>query len=107
MFKKIKEYFNQKDKLQHWLLASYITNVCIILLLFFLPLWANTLWANILLSTVFTTIICGVKEYIDSKPTNTHVANINDFYAGLIGIVIIDLQWLIFFVLYKFLPIFV
>ena len=102
MFKKIKEYFNQKDKLQHWLLASYITNVCIILLLFFLPLWAN-----ILLSTAFAAIICGVKEYIDSKPTNSHVANINDFYAGVIGVLIIDLQWLIFFVLYKFLPIFV
>lgn len=102
MFKRIKEYFNQKDKLQHWLLASYITNVCIILLLFLIPLWLN-----ILLSTVLSIIICAVKEYIDSKSNNNHVANINDFYAGLIGVVIIDLQWLIFFVLYKFLPIFV
>lgn len=102
MFKKIKEYFNEKDKLQHCLIASYMNNVCILLLLFLLPLWAN-----ILLSTVFSAIICGIKEYIDSKPTNSHVANINDFYAGIIGTIIIDLQWLIFFVLYKFLPIFV
>lgn len=102
MFKKIKQYFTEKDKLQHWLLASYINNICIIVLLFFLPLWVN-----ILISTTFTTTICGIKELIDANPNNEHVANPNDFYAGLIGIVVIDIQWLIFFALYKFLPIFV
>ena len=102
MFKKIKQYLTEKDKLQHILLASYINNVCIIILLFFLPLWGN-----ILISTAFTAILCAVKEFIDSNSNNEHVANINDFYAGLIGIFIIDIQWLIFFVLYKFLPIFV
>ena len=102
MFKKIKQYLTVKDKLQHILLASYINNICIIILLFFLPLWGN-----ILISTAFTAILCIIKEFIDFNPNNEHVASINDFYAGLVGIFAIDIQWLIFFVLYKFLPIFV
>lgn len=102
MFKKIKEYWIQKDKLQHCLLAALINNMLIIVFLFIF-----NILGSIGLSTLITIIICAIKEFIDYCNKVKGVANINDFYAGIIGIIIVDLQWLIFFVLYKFLPIFV
>jgi len=102
MFKKIKEYWIQKDKLQHCLLAALINNMLIIVFLF-----AFNILVSIGLSTLITIILCALKELIDYCNKTKGVANIHDVNAGIIGVLLIDIQWLIFFALYKFFPIFV
>ena len=102
MFKTIKQYWNQKDKLQHCLLSALINNMLIIVFLF-----AFNVLVSIGLSTLITTIICVIKEVVDYFNKSKGVANINDVYAGVIGVLLIDIEWLIFFALYKIFPIFV
>ena len=102
MFKTIKQYWNQKDKLQHCLLAALINNMLIIIFMFIF-----NILGSIGLSTLITIIICAVKELIDYYNKTKGVANMHDVNAGIIGVLLIDIQWLIFFALYKIFPIFV
>ena len=102
MCKAIKQLFNQSDKLKHFIALSAIMEILVTALLFVFPLWAN-----LLISTGVSIVISLLKEYYDYKHPDTHSIEIADVYAGLIGIGCVNLQWLIFFVLYKFFPIFV
>jgi hypothetical protein len=102
MCKSIKQLFSQSDKLKHFIALSAIMEILVTALLFVFPLWAN-----LLISTGVSIVIGLLKEYYDYKHPDTHSAEKADLYAGLIGIGCVNLQWLIFFALYKIFPIFV
>lgn len=81
--KNIIDLFNQKDKLQHILVVLIIYQLSYIVLNKFI---------NIFLSILFAIFISGIviigKEVYDKYISKTGVFDINDIYAGIIGILI-------------------
>ena len=97
-----KQLFNQVDKLKHFIAIAALMELLVTIFLFIVPLWAN-----IVISSFLSIAIIFLKEYYDYKHPDTHSANKDDVYAGLIAVICVDLQCILFFVLYKFFPIFV
>lgn len=97
-----KQLINEKDKLQHFIVVAAIMELLVTVFAFIVPLWAN-----IVISSFIAIAIIFLKEYYDYKHPDTHSANKYDAYAGIIAVVCVDLQCILFFVLYKFFPIFV
>lgn len=81
--KNIIDLFNQKDKLQHILVVLIIYQLSYIVLNKFI---------NIFLSILFAIFISGIviigKEIYDKYISKIGVFDINDIYAGIIGILI-------------------
>lgn len=81
--KNIIDLFNQKDKLQHILVVLIIYQLSYIVLNKFI---------NIFLSILFAIFISGIviigKEVYDKYISKIGVFDINDIYAGIIGILI-------------------
>lgn len=102
MLKKLKEYWNQEDKLKHFIVTAAITELMFTITLFILPLWGI-----ISVSIIVPAFIAAYYEVYQYRHPEKGVCNPNDFYAGLIGIFVVLIQWLIFFGIYKFFPIFV
>lgn len=94
-FSKIYSYITTNhDKVLHFIAGVLIAEICFTLGLFFQS-WA---W-NYVLSNVITVSILAFKEVYDKLHPKYHSAEIMDFMAGFVGLIFINLQFSIIYLL--------